>query len=284
MFHKGRWAAIFQATEKGMQQLLKRAKPKSIMDLAALSAIYRPGPLTAGVDKAYVRDKSLVESGGKIEYDHPAIERVLSKTYGHMCFQEDFMLLGKEFGLSWEDCDKLRKILVKKSTGTDVNEKKRAEAERIRNEFTRGALERGLSREKIDELWEKMVYFSGYGFNLCLADNTLVDVYTRDGTYVETKMIRDIVPGEYVMSRDESTGDVTYVEVHDVHDNGDNYVVEYTFEDGTSVTCTPDHKFRTTCGQMLPIREIVTRGLDVVSVDVDEVTTTTAQRIRASRA
>ena len=63
VFHDGRWAGIFQATERGMQKLLQKARPRSIVDLVAITSIYRPGPLTAGVDKAYITDKNRVEQG-----------------------------------------------------------------------------------------------------------------------------------------------------------------------------------------------------------------------------
>ena len=54
IFHQGKWAGIFQFTEKGAQSFAVRAQPKSIIDIAAITSIYRPGPLSAGVDKQYV--------------------------------------------------------------------------------------------------------------------------------------------------------------------------------------------------------------------------------------
>ena len=54
IFHKGKWAGIFQFTEKGAQTFAAKAQPKSIIDIAAITSIYRPGPLSAGVDKQYV--------------------------------------------------------------------------------------------------------------------------------------------------------------------------------------------------------------------------------------
>jgi len=396
VFHKGKWAAIFQATERGMQNLLQKAKPRSITDLAALTSIYRPGPLAAGVDKAYVQDKEREERGEKLEYMHPILEKVLGPTRGHMClhggskillsdgstmaiedivkgklhvavkswnieestwqddevigwidsginpcitimhsegsitctgnhpiltdsgwkeaerlkvgdairshpislswakimsiswggwhqtyditvknnsnfvangiivhncFQEQFMLLGYHFGLNWDDCDKLRKILVKKSIGTDVNEKKRQEALRIKTEFKHGAMDKGLTEKQVDELWEKMEYFSGSGFNLCLAADEHVDVIIN-GKLQQMK-ISEIKRGMSVMTRDEKTLRDHPVDVVDVHHNGVRHVNRYTLEDGTTVVCTPDHKFRTTCGQMLSINEIIQRDLSI---------------------
>ena len=50
VFHEGKWAGIFQFTEGGAQSFCKNAKPNNITDLAAITSIYRPGPLSAGVD------------------------------------------------------------------------------------------------------------------------------------------------------------------------------------------------------------------------------------------
>ena len=57
VFHKGRWAGIFQFTEPGAQKFCVSAKPESIIDIAAITSIFRPGPLSAGVDKHYVNAK-----------------------------------------------------------------------------------------------------------------------------------------------------------------------------------------------------------------------------------
>ena len=55
IYHAGRWAGIFQCTQRGAQALFKRAKPESVVDLATLTSIYRPGPLSAKVDKLYIQ-------------------------------------------------------------------------------------------------------------------------------------------------------------------------------------------------------------------------------------
>ena len=57
IFHKGKWAGIFQFTETGAQTFCKNAKPDNIIDLAAITSIYRPGPLSANVDKKYIGAK-----------------------------------------------------------------------------------------------------------------------------------------------------------------------------------------------------------------------------------
>lgn len=267
VYHDGRWAAVFQFTERGAQNFARRAKPRSITDIAAITSIYRPGPLTANVDKLFVEAKEKLENGEQLEFDHPIVEQVLGETYGYMIFQESFMLLGKHLGdLSWEDCDKLRKILVKKSIGQDVNDKKAKDAEVLRLKFVAGAESHGMTAEKANELWETMKAFNGYGFNKSFAAFTKVNIYNNMGIFIIQKEVSQVVAGEYVKSRDEITKKDIYVEIKAIHDHDVLDVIEYTFDDGSTITCTPNHKFRTTCGQMLPIREIVRQNLCVVSI------------------
>ena len=54
VFHAGKWAGIFQFTQEGAQKFCKRTKPKNIIDLSAITSIYRPGPLSANVHEEYV--------------------------------------------------------------------------------------------------------------------------------------------------------------------------------------------------------------------------------------
>jgi DNA polymerase-3 subunit alpha len=267
VYHDGRWAAVFQFTERGAQNFARRAKPRSITDIAAITSIYRPGPLTANVDKLFVEAKEKLERGEQLEFDHPIVERVLGETYGYMIFQESFMLLGKELGnLTWEDCDKLRKVLVKKSIGQDVNDKKAKEGEAIRVKFVSGAVANGMAAEKANEIWDQMALFSGYGFNKTLAPFEKLNIYKKDGKFVDQRSISNVEKGQYLKSRDEKTGETIYVEVKALHDHGELELIEYTFDDGSKVTCTPNHKFRTSCGQMIPIEQIVRQGLCVVSI------------------
>ena len=159
IFHKGKWAGVFQFTEKGAQYFCKKAKPKSIIDLAAITSIYRPGPLSAGVDKIYIEAK---ENPHSIEYDHEIVKRTTKETYGFLIFQEQIALLAHELGenISLDDGNLLRKLLVKKGTGKGSEKKIE-----IESKFIKGCLSKGLSRESAERLWQKFEYFSGYGFN-----------------------------------------------------------------------------------------------------------------------
>ena len=159
IFQKGKWVGIFQFTEKGAQNFCKKAKPKNIIDISAITSIYRPGPLSAGVDKLYVKAKNDPRS---INYIHPLVKEVTKETYGFLIFQEQIALLAHKLGknISLDEGNSLRKLLVKKGTG-DHEKKKNA----IYKKFADGCEEKGLTLEQTNKLWQTFEYFSGYGFN-----------------------------------------------------------------------------------------------------------------------
>lgn len=82
---------VFQLTSKGAQRLFEKGKPKSVNDIAALTSVYRPGPLAAGVDKLYVDAMTHPEN---IVYDHPLIKEVLESTGN--CLHGDTLITTEE--------------------------------------------------------------------------------------------------------------------------------------------------------------------------------------------
>jgi DNA polymerase-3 subunit alpha len=159
IFHKGKWAGIFQFTENGAQKFCRKARPRNIIDVAAITSIYRPGPLGADVDKLYVKAK---KAPGDVLYEHSYVKKVTEETYGFLIFQEQIALLAHKLGkdLSLDEGNKLRKLLTKKGTGTVAKQKNN-----IRLKFITGCVEKGLTEEWAAKMWKKFEYFSGYGFN-----------------------------------------------------------------------------------------------------------------------
>ena len=159
VFHEGKWAGVFQFTQHGAQKFCKAAKPRSLVDLAAITAIYRPGPLSANVHDLYVTAKSAPD---EIEYIHPIVKECLEDTYGFIVFQEQLALLAHKLGrrVSLDEGNMLRKLLTKKGTGKGAKD-----LERIRKKFIAGCEDKGIRVEDADDLWRKMEFFSGYGFN-----------------------------------------------------------------------------------------------------------------------
>ena len=177
VYHKGRFVQIFQFTQQGARNFCITAKPRTIEELATITAIYRPGPLAAGVHRKYVKAKKSVEKGNPIQYDHPVIEDILSETYGFISFQEQFMLLAQRLAnFDKGASDKMRKTLVKKSL--DSNAAKVNERVELRKKFVNGAVETsGMDRDKAEKLYETIEFFSGYGFNKSHAVSYAIDSY-----------------------------------------------------------------------------------------------------------
>jgi DNA polymerase-3 subunit alpha len=159
VFHRGRWAGIFQFTEAGAQAFCKKVKPVNIIELSAVTSIYRPGPLSANVDRSFVQAKN---NPADIEYINSDFEEVTKETYGFLIFQEQIALLAHKLGkdLSLDEGNKLRKLLTKKGTG-EVQEQK----DKLWAKFCAGCEGKGLKKWQAREIWDKFEYFSGYGFN-----------------------------------------------------------------------------------------------------------------------
>ena len=159
IFQKGNWAGIFQFTEQPAQSFCKRAQPESLIDLAAITSIYRPGPLSANVHEQYVEAKNNPDG---IEHLHDIVETETHETFGFLIFQEQIALLAHKLGknLSLDEGNMLRKVLTKKGTGKEGQVKNKLYAK-----FVEGCQEKGMRLSEADKLWRTFEYFSGYGFN-----------------------------------------------------------------------------------------------------------------------
>jgi len=157
VFHAGRWAGIFQFTETGAQSFCVRGKPENIIDVSAVTSIFRPGPLSAGVDADYVEAKSHPQY---ISYLSDEAREITEETYGFLIFQEQIALLAHKLGgLTLDEGNMLRKVLTKKGTG------KGSVKQKLHTKFINGCLDKGIDKDAAQSLWDKFEYFSGYGFN-----------------------------------------------------------------------------------------------------------------------
>jgi DNA polymerase-3 subunit alpha len=152
LFSDGRTESVFQFESRGMQGMLKDARPSRLEDLIALNALYRPGPMD--LIPSFVARKHGREV---VEYPHPLVEKVLSETYGIMVYQEQVMQTAQVLGgYSLGGADLLRRAMGKK---------KAEEMAEHRAIFRKGAEANGLSEIKADEVFDLMEKFAGYGFN-----------------------------------------------------------------------------------------------------------------------
>jgi DNA polymerase-3 subunit alpha len=159
VFQKGNFAGIFQFTEGRAQEFCSNAQPKSLVDISAITSIYRPGPLSANVHEQYIQAK---ENADGIDYMNNHIKEVTQETYGFLIFQEQIALLAHKLGkgVSLDEGNLLRKVLTKKGTGKGHEVKMK-----IHDKFVEGCVEKGIRRHEAESMWERFEYFSGYGFN-----------------------------------------------------------------------------------------------------------------------
>ncbi len=152
LYQKGETIGTFQFESEGMRMYLKDLKPTNIEDLIAMNALYRPGPM--GYIPVYIDRKHGRE---KVNYPHELLEEILTPTYGIMVYQEQIMQTAQIMaGFSLGKADILRRAMGKK--------KKDIMAEQA-VEFIKGAEEKGISKEKAEEVFQIMERFAEYGFN-----------------------------------------------------------------------------------------------------------------------
>lgn len=154
LFAEGRTEAVFQFESSGMQEICRKLKPKGLEDLAALNALYRPGPLDGGMVDDFIER----HHGHKaVRYIVPEMKEILSNTYGILVYQEQIMQLAQKLaGYSLGEADLMRRAMGKK---------KREEMAIHEEKFINGAVERGIKRDKAQQIFTLMAQFADYGFN-----------------------------------------------------------------------------------------------------------------------
>ena len=152
LFAEAKTEAVFQFESRGMQGMLKDAKPTRLEDLIAMNALYRPGPMD--LIPTYIARKAGREV---VEYPDPRVEGILSETYGVMVYQEQVMQMAQILGgYSLGGADLLRRAMGKK---------KLEEMMEHRQIFCKGASEKGIDELRAGRIFDDMEKFAGYGFN-----------------------------------------------------------------------------------------------------------------------
>jgi DNA polymerase-3 subunit alpha len=245
LLEKGDLEGVFQLESSGMKQIVKDLKPSNIEDISSILALYRPGPLDAGLIPKFINRKHGREA---IEYQHQMLESILNNTYGVLCYQEQIMKMAQELaGYSLGAADLLRRAMGKK---------KPEEMEKQRSIFLDGCAKNGIRSEISNDLFDQMVIFAEY----CLSYDTLVRTVEFDLMPIG-KIVEHQIECQ-VYSVDEN-GFVYTQPIAQWHNRGNQEVFEYELENGDRIRATKDHKFMTTDSEMLAIDEIFERGLDL---------------------
>ncbi len=148
----GETTGIFQLESAGMRRYIRELRPTSVYDLAAMVALYRPGPMDN--IPAYIRRKHGQEA---VTYLHPLLEPYLEKTYGIFVYQEDIMSAAMALGgFTGPEADTL---------GYAIRKKKSAVLRAQKEKFVSQAAQRGVPAKVIDDVFAAFEPFERYGFN-----------------------------------------------------------------------------------------------------------------------
>ncbi len=149
---KGDTTGVFQLESEGMTRYIVQLKPESVRELAAMIALFRPGPM--GEIPKYI---DLKHGRRKPAYEDPRMEPTLRETYGVIVYQDQVLKLVQVLaGFTLGRADLLRRAMSKKDA---------AALKELGDEFYAGTDASGISRECAGRIWELLLPFAGYAFN-----------------------------------------------------------------------------------------------------------------------
>jgi DNA polymerase-3 subunit alpha len=174
----GETAGVFQLEGAGMRRYIKELKPTTFGDIAAMVALYRPGPMEhipTFIDAKHGRKP--------IRYPHPALENILKDTYGVIVYQDQVLFIVREFaGYTLGQADIFRKAMGKKIVEVMRKEKR---------SFTTGAKKLGYTADMADQIFNLIEPFAGYAFNRAHSASYALIAY-------QTAYLKANYPVEYV--------------------------------------------------------------------------------------
>jgi len=227
---RGETKGVFQLESGGIRDLLQRMKPDHFLDIVATNALYRPGPLEGGMVDDYIA----VKHGQKeAQYAHPVLKEILEETHGVMVYQEQVMrILNRLGGIELASAYTCIKAISKK---------KEAIIQANREDFLKGAVEKGLSQAEADNFWNMIVKFAGYGFNK--SHSTAYALIAYQTAYLKAHysveymgaLLTGDIPGRNFMRKDsliEHIEDCARMEIELVPPSVNTSGVEFTVEDG----------------------------------------------------
>ncbi|GIV12041.1 MAG: DNA-directed DNA polymerase [Fimbriimonadales bacterium] len=176
MLGRGETTGVFQLESTGMRRNIQQLKPQNVRELAAMVALYRPGPMDH--IPTYINRKHGREP---IEYPHPLLEPILKETYGVIVYQDQVLKIVQALaGFSLGKADILRRAMGKK---------KPEEMKRMRAEFVEGAAQNGIDEQEANRLFDLIEPFAGYAFNkahaVCYAHVAYQTAYLKANYPVE---------------------------------------------------------------------------------------------------
>ena len=172
MLSDGRTSGVFQMESAGMTGVCVGLKPHNIEDITAIIALYRPGPMDS-----IPRFIACKHNPDKVKYKHPALEPILSVTYGCIVYQEQVIEIFRRLaGYTMGQADMVRRAISKK---------KKAQIEKERHTFVHGDPERsiagcmqnGIPQQTAEDIYDEIEAFAQYAFNKAHAVSYAIVAY-----------------------------------------------------------------------------------------------------------
>ncbi|MYD92852.1 MAG: DNA polymerase III subunit alpha [Chloroflexi bacterium] len=164
LLRRGRTVGIFQMEGAGMTRTLRDLAPTSIGEVAAIIALYRPGPMAnipTYIDRKHGRTAPT--------YLHERLEPILSETYGVLVYADQVLMIARHLaGYSWDEADNFRRAVGKK-----IREALQSEHEK----FVARSVQEGIPNDVAEEIFALIEPFAGYGFNKAHAVSYAVIAY-----------------------------------------------------------------------------------------------------------
>lgn len=160
MFQKAKTSGIFQFAEQGVRTMLTKVKPSEFEELPAITAIYRPGPMSLGLHDDFAVRKN--DPSKRIpfsrEFIGTPIDTLTKDTLGAIIYQEQVMKIAQEAaGFTSKEADKMRKAMGKKKIEI---------LNMLEPKFKKGIIENTkCSESTVNEFWAQLLGFAQYGFN-----------------------------------------------------------------------------------------------------------------------
>ena len=178
LLSSGETAGVFQLEGAGMRRYIKELKPTTFSDIAAMIALYRPGPMEH--IPTFIKAKHGLEP---IRYPHPTLSSILEETYGVIVYQEQVLFIVQTLaGYSLGQADIFRKAMGKKIADVMKKEKRN---------FIAGAKKNGFPSELAEEVFALIEPFAGYAFNKAHATSYALIAY-------QTAYLKANYPAEYI--------------------------------------------------------------------------------------
>jgi DNA polymerase-3 subunit alpha len=185
----GQTAGVFQVEGGGMTRYLVQMKPKTLDNIIAMVALYRPGPM------AFIPDYiARMHGESDVEYRHPALEPIFQDTFGIPVYQEQLMRAAVELaGYTPSESDELRKAISKKN---------KKDIDKHRDKFVKGAVKQGMEKVTAESIYSDWEEFARYGFNKSHAADYGVIA-------VQTAYLKANYPAEYMTALLSASASIT---------------------------------------------------------------------------